>query len=282
NKVMKNQKGFTLVEVLVAGGIMTVMGLALVGSLVTSMKTQRSMALTDDLQNAVFLTRMNLLRPNVCKANLGNFSGLTFNSANLTIVKFSISKLVNPSNPTKPILVSNDKLGNKEGTLLTLTLDNFQPVVPNVAYTAELNFALDKGSGMGAININRKLPLMLTTTGNGNLTIVDCSVDGQAGAVASPITSIGVGTKSPIAWAVISRPTPEYLSIPPCTETPAFCTPVGSRCKLVGHPSIHPENDKLDTLYTCMYQGMMDGPGGEQGGGDGSGSSGSGAGGSGD
>jgi hypothetical protein len=184
--MINKNRGFSLAQVLISIGILTFSIAAIMTMVQNTVKFQKGIELTDDLQNSIAIVRMALGVPSVCGANIPYFQ----NPAQANLPKFDSSALASQnivvtelrSNPTKTILTNNLELPGKPGSNVTMNLTGLVEIVANSSYIGELQFFLDKDAdGSHRVAGNRKilrtLPVSLTTTNVGTIqTIIGCSV----------------------------------------------------------------------------------------------------------
>lgn len=119
-----HSRGFSLIEVLIVASILGFVAICTSTFMLQAMKTQKSISLTNVLENTLLEAKMVLAQPGVCTHNLQFFSARTFDANAITDVAYPgimISQISSPSSPT-PILTNNSALFDHPGTNLTISL----------------------------------------------------------------------------------------------------------------------------------------------------------------
>lgn len=206
-----SNRGFTMIEALAAVAIVGVLVLVFSNLTMTTLKTQKGIALTDDLSNTIQLVRMNLRKSAVCQVNIPHLNPQTFDRTALNGLTLNMARIT--ALDGTPLVTSNSALPNRPGSMVQIRVQNLREVIPNSDYMGDLAFFLQKGPGvMGAQDIVRTLPILFNTTAAGNIqTITGCS------ALDSSVTSQDI--------AMIERQVCESMSGTWTPGDPGTCTP---------------------------------------------------------
>lgn len=166
---IKKEHGFSLLEVLVALGIVSFLSFTVLQLVFTNLQATKSVEMTASLDNLILEVNTALKDPAVCLSNLSNFSTTTLPSP-LATGSINVSQITLPS-ATTPLARTNGSLANQPNTKLALSIGNIKPLT-TTSYLANIAVSLDKGLGtIGARNIVRNIPMSLTlTTAGGPIT----------------------------------------------------------------------------------------------------------------
>ncbi len=151
--------GFSLIEMMVVVGVMSIVMLAAGQFIMANMHATRSIELTSELDQMMLELQLTLKNPAVCAANLPN---LASNPLDPTApARIALSKI---DSLTSTILTNGGTLRNQSGSTVNIYLENFQNISPT-EYTADLAVELDKGQVniIGGKLIKRHILLDLTT-----------------------------------------------------------------------------------------------------------------------
>lgn len=184
---MKNQKGFSLVQVLVAVGIASIGMLAMTTMSTNSMKANKSVEVSAQITDLVSLMRIQLGSADVCKLRLLPYlSSTQITTSSLATTSLTASRVDSPNGSIlfeagKPVATSPNL------TVESITIDKFQDLSPSAfpgtAYMAEVTLKINKASGVaiGAQSVVRALPVFFKTTLSGGIaTINSCSISSSS------------------------------------------------------------------------------------------------------
>lgn len=173
----KKEQGFSLLEVMIALGVVSFLSFTVLQLVFTNLQATKSVEMTASLDNLILEVSMALKDPAVCQSNLANFATTTLPSP-LDTGSINLTQITLPSSTT-PLARSNGSLVNQPNTKLALTIGNIKPIT-TTSYLANIAVSLDKGLGtIGARNIVRNIPMNLTLTAAGG-PITGCNTFGPS------------------------------------------------------------------------------------------------------
>lgn len=177
----RQNRGFTIVELVVTAGIIGVLGMMLASMLGNSVKTQKSVGQSFDFQNLASLIKMALVDPNKCKLALLDSAGnivvpptpnaTTFDVGNIPISKIAIGSSV----------IADTAATNQSFTITSMTLVQVVAGNPNtlMPYTMQLKIVGSKGAAaVGGSSVSIQIPIAVTITNTPSLST--CSTDATA------------------------------------------------------------------------------------------------------
>lgn len=169
------KNGFSIVETMVAMGIMSVALLGVLQLMTMQMKVSNTTKLDTEVSNIVFLVNSVLKNSNACKDNIANFGKVSLPVS--AKQKIGVSTLSYPNSGGPIVSVSSGSA--KAVGLSEMNLTNFKLLSSfggfNIVST-ELEMLFAKPDAVGSNFTKRKVALQLRTNGAG--TIVDCSGEG--------------------------------------------------------------------------------------------------------
>ncbi|OFZ19258.1 MAG: hypothetical protein A2X94_05750 [Bdellovibrionales bacterium GWB1_55_8] len=205
--VSLDQKAFTLIEVLMATGLLGIVALGMATLTTNMQKEQRRLSETMQIQNSVNLSQLIFTNTEQCTCQL---KGKNFNSDLATNPSIDLTELniySDPSTCLGPKSLAMTTAANNPAKLQTLRLNGITAAGTN-QYFAKIQFTFS-----GAQDVNRELDVMLTTsTAAGTATITNCGA-ASAGAVACPCGA---------CWSTVMVPDPGN-----CHADKGICTPNG-------------------------------------------------------
>ncbi|NUM60399.1 MAG: type II secretion system protein [Bdellovibrionaceae bacterium] len=168
NTVIKKQMGFSLVEILVALGILSVAALAGSQLIMNLLSAQKGIAVDSKLQDILNESRMAFKNPAQCSANISNFSTKILSAANFKTLKITVSKWsLNGNN----FLINNGAITGINDSKVNLSIEKFQQI-STTEYKAFAIFDFDRGNLVGGKSRIRELPINLITSSD---VITSCS-----------------------------------------------------------------------------------------------------------
>lgn len=173
--MLKKSNGFSLIETMVAMGIMTVGLLGILQILTMQMKVSNTTKLDSEVANTVFLVNAVLKNSTACKENIGNFGKVSLPVA--AGQKVPVNALNYPSGGGPLVTIGTNT--PKTVALKEMNLTNFKLLSSFGGFniiSSELEMLFNKPDGIGSTYTKRKVSLQLRANGAG--AIVDCSGEG--------------------------------------------------------------------------------------------------------
>jgi prepilin-type N-terminal cleavage/methylation domain-containing protein len=178
-------RGFSLIEMMIVMGIMSVVMFSIMQFTMTSVRTTKSLELNAELDQMMIQLQLTLKDPTVCANNIGNLSSNPFNPTSQNS-SLSINQINSLTGQILGPLINNGGLPNTNGTSVKMALENFNNTGPT-NYTADLAVTLDKGpnANTGGRIIKRSIVVGLVTSGTApTVTITGCNAVSNSAAAA--------------------------------------------------------------------------------------------------
>ena len=156
--IMKNNSGMTLIEVMIAGAILSTMGLYVAQVTIQGQKGQNSVRISNDFNSLTGLLQLAMQKTAVCTPN---FLGKTFNTATLPVDTVAVPTLLLNGQP----LITVGLPYSAGLTITKIDLEQFQQVTAGTSYLAMLRVEATKtaGSFLGSPLVTSNTPLALST-----------------------------------------------------------------------------------------------------------------------
>jgi hypothetical protein len=190
-KIIQNQRGQSLIQLIVAMGLMSAMSLMFAQIQTEAIKGQNSIKLSSDLNSLSTLLTLTLQNSTTCGSNLNttNLAFLTFDTTVGTLLNQSIDiNKLTYANGTS-IIESGPSTSIPGVTITKLQLNQFQELTPGTSYNALLHIEATKTSGsyIGSGVYKKDIPLSLQTsyTTSPVVKITGCSGGGAIAAAAA-------------------------------------------------------------------------------------------------
>ena len=181
---LKNQFGFSLVQVIVAAAVGAIVMSGLITMNLSSLKANRSVEISGQINDALSIMRMQMSKEDNCRISI--LDPLPATQKELTVASLSNEEIViNQINGAdgSPMLTVGAQVPNIPGSSISsVVINGIRDVssagLPNTAFQGELNLVINKGiSVTGGQTIVRQLPIYLKATPAGAVTnIYSCSV----------------------------------------------------------------------------------------------------------
>jgi prepilin-type N-terminal cleavage/methylation domain-containing protein len=186
---LRNDNGFTLVEAMIALGIMAVGMLAITSMMESNSKANRNATQQSDAQNLANLIQMDLNVGAACNATILAIPStlLTFPFPASPTLTIPVTKVLTGTVPPQPIAAVDQVINSvKLSGPSSLSLQNFLQTGPsnfaaNLVINATAMSSTAVGSSLGTQNFIRNVPVSLLVTINalaGTATITGCSSSG--------------------------------------------------------------------------------------------------------
>ncbi len=176
--MVTNRRGFSLIESMVAMGMMSLGLLAILQVLAMQMKVSNTTKMDSEVANTVFLVNAVLKNSSACKDNIGNFGNKVVSLPASPNQKLKVNSLDFPSGGGK-IVTANTPSAQQAAYVKDMNLTNFKLLSSFGGFTilsSELEMLFEKPSAVGSQVTKRKVSVQLRTNGSG--LIVDCSGEG--------------------------------------------------------------------------------------------------------
>lgn len=177
---LNNRHGMTLVETIVAMGLVGVAALLIAQMAQNASRAQNSIKMDAAFQNAVSIASQILQNHKLCSTNMAsaNLPVKTLNTSALNTQVLNVDKLQS-SMPSGPVVLSLNAPVMPGLKLTKMQLRNFQEVNAGVNYWAEVYFEAvkDGGSFLGSKTLSASFMIPVQTTGTvPNLTVSACGL----------------------------------------------------------------------------------------------------------
>lgn len=168
----------SLLEVIIAIGIMGIVITGTISMTINSMKAQKSIQLTDELQNTLFITKVALSNPANCSYLASNhLSRRQFDRNEIATTGVSAITVneISTSTSGNAIARNGSHLPGSENSRVDLKIEDITEIKMNDTYMGNLKFYFTKstsGQVIGANQIVRSIPIILKTTAVGTIQTV--------------------------------------------------------------------------------------------------------------
>lgn len=167
--VSTKSNGFSLIEVLIALGVMSLAALAGSQLIMNLLASQKAIAIDSRMQDILNESKMAFKNPTVCSANIANFSSKNLSSSNMGTLKITVDKWT--LNGAEFLKNNSPIPGASADTKVSLSIEKFEQIATD-EYKAFAIFNFDRGNVPGGNLRTRQLPMNLLTTSG---VITSCS-----------------------------------------------------------------------------------------------------------
>lgn len=181
--------GFTLVELLIAIGLVGIVIAAATTMILTTMKFQKNVALNDDIENSVVYTKQILSEVSLCTLNLKDkiFDKTLLGDINPPAI--AVNQIVNLAG-TELLKQETPLRDNSAIIVKSIVITDLSTILPDTKYMANLKISFLKpaGSIIGPAYQTKKIPVLLLTTAipsTNNINIDTCYTNSAAAPTSS-------------------------------------------------------------------------------------------------